>query len=410
VPTHCRPPKPEDFLNLVGLIYASSVEPEKTTEMLRVLSHTLGGTSAQTFTWHKSSGKILHSQFSGADAGLEEANSQYLSHWGALDPRTASLASLPSDEVLLCHEKFDDRFVAASRFYQDYFIPRGLRWSIAAVVESGADTATAIAGLRSPDASPFEDWAAAALRKLLPHFQKASLIRAKLKNQEPASKSAMEMLRVLPTPCLFTDHAGRCIERSQAFDSAVELLSLRVVVGRLRFSDPNLQRTWEAALSDTHATALAQSFLASATNGRQWRVHLIPLHSVMHSDDALDKKMILVVFDKNDPDVQPTVESLTLGARLTKAELDVATSLLQGLPAKVIARQRGASVNTVRSQIMAILDKTGHKSQRELIAALGASAFGASSFFASSLQSTSFAADPVGPSSIEHGSFAPPSR
>jgi DNA-binding CsgD family transcriptional regulator len=403
-----RPPTTEEFLDLVGLMYASAVEPGKTTETLRLLNEAVGGTSAQTFTWHIRSGKVLHSQFSGTDTALQEANRQYLNHWGSLDPRAPSLASLPSGEVLRCHERFDDQFVAASSFYQDYFIPHGLRWSIGGVVDSCADTATAVAGVRAPDAPPFEDWAAATLRKLLPHFRKAASIKAKLQDQEPANKSALEMLRVLPAPCLFTDQAGRCIERNQAFDGAVELLSLRLVVGRVRFSDPNLQRKWETALSETHATALAQSFLANASNGKQWRVHLIPLHSVMHNADALDKKMILVVFDKKDQDVQPSVESLTLGARLTRAELDVATSLLQGLPAKVIARQRGASVNTVRSQIMAILDKTGHKSQRELIAALGASAFGASSFFASSFQSTSFPPDPIGPSPAEHGPAAPP--
>ncbi|HZN48826.1 MAG TPA: helix-turn-helix transcriptional regulator, partial [Ramlibacter sp.] len=58
-------------------------------------------------------------------------------------------------------------------------------------------------------------------------------------------------------------------------------------------------------------------------------------------------------------------------ARLTRAELEVLASLLTGLPAKTIAVQRGASVNTVRTQIMAILEKTGFRSQRELIASFG---------------------------------------
>ena len=48
---------------------------------------------------------------------------------------------------------------------------------------------------------------------------------------------------------------------------------------------------------------------------------------------------------------------------------------LQGYTGKVIAKSRGASVNTVRSQIMSILSKTGHRSQKELIAAFGASTF-----------------------------------
>ena len=62
------------------------------------------------------------------------------------------------------------------------------------------------------------------------------------------------------------------------------------------------------------------------------------------------------------------------------AEVDVLSGLLQGYTAKVIAKSRGASVNTVRSQIMAILGKTGHRSQKELIAAFGASSFDPSAF------------------------------
>jgi DNA-binding CsgD family transcriptional regulator len=63
---------------------------------------------------------------------------------------------------------------------------------------------------------------------------------------------------------------------------------------------------------------------------------------------------------------------------LTKAELEVLASLLLGQTAKVIARGRGASVNTVRSQITSILGKTGHHTQKELIASFSASAFDAS--------------------------------
>jgi DNA-binding CsgD family transcriptional regulator len=56
---------------------------------------------------------------------------------------------------------------------------------------------------------------------------------------------------------------------------------------------------------------------------------------------------------------------------LTKAELEVLGSLLRGQTAKEIARSRGASLNTVRSQITSILGKTGRHTQKELIAAFG---------------------------------------
>lgn len=402
MPQRSHPPTDEEVLDLVGQIYASAMEPQRAGEVLRLFSESVGGTWAHTFAWQSDTRKVLHSQFAGRNGEFEQANRAYLSRWGELDPRAAAMAGLPVGEVLRCHDRFDDGFVAASSFYRDFFIPHGLRWSIGGVVNTSGGTATMLTGIRAPDQPPFEDWAVAVLRKLLPHFQRAASIRAKLIH-ESASNSAIEMLKVLPVPCFFTDQAGRCIERNSAFDSAVELFSLRVVVGRVRFSAPHLQSRWETALSETHATAVAQSFVAAASNGKQWKVHLVPMHSVVPAGDAMDNRMILVVFDAKDLE-PPTVQSLTLGAGLTRAELDVATGLLQGLPAKVIAKQRGASVNTVRSQIMSILDKTGHKSQRELMAALGASAFGASSLFASTLQPSSMEGDALVGSTLQRGS------
>jgi DNA-binding CsgD family transcriptional regulator len=190
------------------------------------------------------------------------------------------------------------------------------------------------------------------------------------------------MLRLLPIPCLLTDLAGRCIERNDAFGRAMEQLSLRVKVGRVRFSDPHLQTRWETALAETHTTALGQVIPVPAGSGGEWQVHLIPLHAAMQEgDDVLENRIIMAVFEQKAAELQPVPQSLPSTARLTPAELDVLAGLLQGLSAKAIASMRGASVNTVRSQIMAILDKTGHNSQRELIASFGASAFGASSSF-----------------------------
>ncbi|HXE47114.1 MAG TPA: helix-turn-helix transcriptional regulator [Ramlibacter sp.] len=404
--TSNRRPITEECLNLVGQIYACAAEPEKTPDTLHLFAESVGGTSAQTFSWQRSSGKVVHSQFSETDAVFEEASRHYISYWGARDPRAAVLPSLPPGEVLRCHESFDEKFVADSGFYQDYFVPLGLRWSIAGMFDSGADTSTVIAALRPADMPPFDESAAAAVRQLLPHFQKASLIRARLEQSAPASKSAVEMLKLLPIPCLFTDRAGRCIERNEAFSQLVEQLEVRLVVGRVRFSDPNLQTTWETALSQSHVTALGQTILIPAPNGRHWKVHLVPLHSVVHGGDAFDKKMIMAVFDENAAEVQPTAQSLASGAGLTRAELEVLAGLLQGLPAKTIATSRGASVNTVRSQIMTILDKTGHKSQRELIASFGASSFGSSSFGASSSgASSSFGESAFQPSSFRASSF-----
>jgi len=374
-----RAPSTDELLDLVDAIYASAMEPDRMRAALRGLSDLIGGTCAQIFIFDRRDGSVLHSQMGGTGAACEEANRQYASRWGALDPRAALLATLPPGEILRCHEHFDEKFVSASPFYQDFLIEHGFRWTVGGLFDSGADTATVVAGLRAPGRPPFEDWTAASLRLLLPHFRKASLIRDRLDRPSEVT-GVVEMLKALPMPCVFTDAAGRCIERNQAFGEAMEMLALRVVVGRLRFSNPQLHETWDAALSVARTTALAQTVNLTVANGRPWRLHLIPVRSVMQGGDRVDRKTILAIFDERPFETQSPPAAVASRSRLTNAELDVLAGLLQGLPAKAIANHRGASVNTVRSQIMSILEKTGHSSQKELIASFGASTFGASSF------------------------------
>jgi DNA-binding CsgD family transcriptional regulator len=381
-----RPPPNNELLDLVGSIYASALEPVGMTQALRAVSATVRGTFAQLLTVHRNSGRVLNSLISDGSPALEAAHREYLSEWAAFDPRAEWLASLPSGAVARCHDHFDDAFVGANSFYQDYLIAHGFRWALAGVLESGADTTTVVVGVRAIDAPPFEDWAADSLRQLLPHVRQAYLIRSRLDRHAAAGASAVEMLRALPVPCLFTDQAGRCIERNRAFDDALEALPMRLALGRVRFADTDMQSAWEAALSDTHATAVEHTFTAGPPGARQWQIHLIPLHWRLLDGDLLDNRMIMAVFQAGGAaQAQPAVGSFTPAARLTQAELEVATGLLHGLSAKVIAKERGASVNTVRSQIMSILDKTGFKSQRELIAAVGTSTLGAGAFGASSL-------------------------
>jgi DNA-binding CsgD family transcriptional regulator len=377
-------PTTEEILHLVGLIYACATDAGKQNEVLRVFNAQVGGSAAHIFTRHLASGAVLHSQTSATLR--DEANEEYVSHWGLLDPRAQLLASRPAGQVLRCQEHFTDTFVAGNSFYQDYFIPHGFRWSLGGMFQSGPGTATVIAGMRAPDAAPFEESAAATLCQLLPHFERAAAITSRLEQQSVAVQSATDMLKVLPTPCLFTDQVGRCIEGNEAFSQSLEPLSLHLVTGRVRFTDPALQSRWETALFETQATALAQTMLMSTPSGKAWKLHLIPWQPIVQRPDAFDKRLILVVFDERIAEAQPQPGSMASRARLTRAEVEVLAGLLKGLPAKTIASRRSASVHTVRSQIMAILDKTGYNSQRELIASFGASSLPDSAFVGSTFQ------------------------
>lgn len=366
-------PNQAELLRLAGLIYGSATEQGKSGELLRLLNQQLHGALAHVFTRHTATGAVLQSQIS-HDAH-EGTHRHYTTHWAGSDPRLRRMGGRASARVQRCHEQFDDSFVASNAFYQDFLIPHGLRWSLVMGYESAPGVETFVVVMRATDQPPFEPWTAAILLELMPHFERAAAIGLKLEQQARAVHSATEMMRLLPTPCLFTDQAGRCLEGNDAFSRVLEPLAMRIATGRVRFDHADLQRQWTAALFDTHATALPHKMPFTDARQGQWIAHLIPWQSLGDEAIASDRKMILVVFEeKTSRSNAPfPAGSIASTARLTRAEMEVLAGLLKGLPAKAIATRRSASVNTVRSQIVAILEKTGYNSQKELMASFSTS-------------------------------------
>jgi DNA-binding CsgD family transcriptional regulator len=64
----------------------------------------------------------------------------------------------------------------------------------------------------------------------------------------------------------------------------------------------------------------------------------------------------------------PTLRAYGRLHRLTESELDVLARLAAGQAPKAIARRRGATEDTVRSQLKSVLAKTGRHGLRELVA------------------------------------------
>jgi DNA-binding CsgD family transcriptional regulator len=118
-------------------------------------------------------------------------------------------------------------------------------------------------------------------------------------------------------------------------------------------------------------------------------LRLLPWYVPPEAGDAGVTRLILAIFDDRmtSHPAEPPAGSMAAVARLTRAEAEVLAGLLKGLPAKTIAARRNASVHTVRSQIMAILEKTGYNSQKELMASFGTSALPDSAFTSSVFQS-----------------------
>jgi len=366
----------EETLQLVEAAYACARDRSNLPGFLAMLGRVLNARSAQLVTIGFDEASLQ------AAAGVPDANGHghELAWWLALG--RGSAVNLLPDGVAFALGEFPEVFgpmasESAARGIEDW------QDAIGAVVSRGLEATTLVVCLPQADSPKSGAGIRAALQALLPYLSRAFVLVQSPDGGLLTLGAAGQLLKRLPMPCLITDIAGRCLEPNDAFLSMLPALSLHISGGRVRFDDPFLDSEWQSALSEAWHTAVTRTMAGCARPGKQWRMHLLPIKCVVVVGSATELPLLMALFEEHAAMQPPVPGSLSSVTKLTPAEMDVLSGLLQGYTAKVIARSRGASVNTVRSQIMAILTKTGHRSQKELIAALGASSFN-SSFLPSS--------------------------
>lgn len=361
----------EQSLDLVACLYRGAIESEPHAPLDRLAS-LLRSYNAQTYTYDRRQGKVIEAAaVSGQQADIEE----YARDWSHLDPRPAMHVNKPSGMVARCHQHFSDAFVARDPFYQEYFLPRlGLRWAMGGMVHSEDGTSTVVAVLRAPDQGRYEDTAEVVLSSLLPHFVQAAALRRKLQDQAPGLRSAWAVVEKLSSPCFVLGGSGQLLFSNAAAMALPPETPFRAACEQLRFQAPEDGTAWEAAWARFRSERLPTSMCLRSPLHAGWRLNLVPAPHLGVGADARDKSLCFVFAERVGSETASHARAFARLWRLSPAEAEVLLLMLEGLHTKVIARRRGASINTVRSQVAAILAKSGCTSQKEVVArALGGS-------------------------------------
>ena len=102
-------------------------------------------------------------------------------------------------------------------------------------------------------------------------------------------------------------------------------------------------------------------------------MHLVPIHG--SARDLFDRALAIVIVTPVVPAEVPTAEVLQGLFDLTPAEARVARGIGQAETVETLADATGVNRETVRSQLKAVLSKTGLSRQQELVSLLAGKAF-----------------------------------
>ena len=247
--------------------------------------------------------------------------------------------------------------------YRDFFYPRDLGWSAGTGLIMPTGDHIVISVERNHERGPIEDAHIETLNALRPHIARASMIAARMGLQ--TATTAKDAFSKLSIPTILLDLNGAGIECSDE----IETLSGAVLWGpndRLVLKDADANEMLQTALASLDKRSAVQSFAVKNEEGRPTHVaHLVPISGSAH--DVFAKGYAVLVLNPLDQKARPSVDLLRSLFDLTAAEASVARELGAGLSVEAIAEQGGVSINTVRTQVRRIMEKTGGKRLPEVV-------------------------------------------
>jgi PAS domain-containing protein len=298
----------------------------------------------------------------------DEALDRYARHYGALDPKMRLLSRGGGGFVFNDSAYFDDAFVSRDPFYQEFTRWVGTRYTLDMALGPEPGRSVFLAANRTAEQGPFQPSSELTFAGIAGHIGRVHSLRVRLDDAQAKARYAEAALDGLAYGLIVLDAQGRAVlvnGRARRLIGEGGALELRQ--NRLAARAPALDRDLQAMLERARSgTSLEASSIRLPGPGDAalivWVVRL-PASSPLAARDAPG---VLVMIGDSGARGRVRRDDLIKIYALTPAEADLALALSGGLTLRDAAAERGVVYVTARSQLYAILEKTGVHRQAEL--------------------------------------------
>ena len=291
----------------------------------------------------------------------------------AVNPRVNAGMKAPVLKVLAESDFITPDEYRRNAHYQEFAIPNDIPYICLVTLDRTPDLLIGLAVARNEAQGHIDAAGRAVFESLAPHVRAAARIQLSLEGQGAALLSgAMEALSM---PAFVCDRAGRVHAMTPAAERLIDVQrGLQLRQNMLQAANPLdatvLRDAIEVAAAPRRAGAPPAVRTVMVRGDKQAAPSLVldVIGLPPRPFDFSQVARILVVARGERVGDERRAVVLQAGYALTAAETDIALQLTRGRTTEAIAGQRGVSVATVRSQIKAIMAKTGVGRQAELVA------------------------------------------
>jgi len=248
--------------------------------------------------------------------------------------------------------------------YRDFIYPYGIKWTAGTVIPVPTSDIMAFDFSRRETDGGFSREMMLRLDQYRPHMAKAALLAHRLGLR--VARAATEAMETIGLPAAVLATGGRVLSANALFEGLTPRI-IFLAFDRITLASPGAAQLLNEAIRslDRVANSVVRSIALPATEEALAQVlHVVPIRRAA-GDIFTHATALLVVTEVAAPSA-PLRQVLTGLFDLTAAEVHVARAVATGASVEEIARSRGVSRETVRTQLKSVLAKTGTRRQTEL--------------------------------------------
>lgn len=344
--------------DLIDRIYECAVVPEMWPGLLDDLAEMTGA-----------QGGILFSARSSltwtASDSLSDVFAEYVEDgWFERCSRRLCLMTQTQPSFFVEQDFWTSRQLDMDPIYRDFFRPHGLGWSAGTGLKLPTGDNIVFSIERRFDQGPVERPHVDMLNALRPHLARSALVTARLGLQR--AKGSSDALIALKVPALLLDAGGKVVEANDLVEDLSDLMRW-AAQARPVLSDTRANRMLTDAIQTLGAPsgqAVRSIPVRNAEGDAAAVAHLMPIKR--SAQDIFGQSYALLLLTPVSSKRAPSVDLMRSLFDLTPSEARVASGVATGQTLKQIASAGNVTLETVRTHLRRVFEKTGCSRQAEV--------------------------------------------
>ncbi len=247
-----------------------------------------------------------------------------------------------------------------------FLTPIGLTWQMGDVVLEPSGHMFVFDVLRRTEGGPFPEASCHLLDEMKPDLLRAVFMASRVAFQE--AKTAAQTLGDVGLPALVLSDVGRVTARNEAMEALEPLISTRSA-DRVQLIAPQVQVVLDEAIERLAGKPEVQSIpMPAGDDHPPLIINLIPIKR--HARDVFSRSAALLVVNQVGSVGPPPLRVLSGLFDLRPGEARIAYDLASGLTLEESARRRSLTLQSARTYLKRVFQKTATGQQSELVSLL----------------------------------------